>query len=161
MESDATQSAGSATTDEGRAVGDRPAADERDDRSVAGESDDRPETTVEVRCTGHVRTAVGEPNMEFTFEGTTLRDLLDAFFARYDVADLLLAETEEEATTSGWADAPEDLPGEWAKNPEGEQTRTYARVAVNGQFNEHLDGLDTELVDGDRVSLMYPFIFCC
>ncbi len=32
---------------------------------------------------------------------------------------------------------------------------------VNGRFNEHLDGLDTELADSDRVSLMYPFIFCC
>ncbi|WP_435176154.1 MoaD/ThiS family protein [Halorussus sp. AFM4] len=120
-----------------------------------------PETTVEVRCTGHVRTAVGEPELAFTFEGTTLRELLDAFFAEYDVADLLIAETEDEATTRGWADPPEELPGKWAKNPEGEQTRTYARVAVNGQFNEHLDGLDTTLRDGDRVSLMYPFIFCC
>ncbi|NHN59944.1 MULTISPECIES: MoaD/ThiS family protein [Halorussus] len=119
------------------------------------------ETTVEVRCTGHVRTAVGEPTQEFTFEGTTLRAFLDAFFAEYDVADLLIAETEDEATTRGWAEPPEELPGKWAKNPEGEQTRTYARVAVDGQFNEHLDGLDTELRDGDRVSLMYPFIFCC
>jgi molybdopterin converting factor small subunit len=119
------------------------------------------ETTVEVRCTGHVRTAVGEPKLEFTFEGTTLRAFLDAFFAQYDVRDLLIAETEDEATASGWADAPADPPGKWEKNPEGEQTRTYARVAVNSQFNEHLDGLDTELSDGDRVALMYPFIFCC
>ena len=119
------------------------------------------ETTVEVRCTGHVRTAVGEPKLTFTFEGTTLRAFLDAFFAQYDVRDLLIAETEAEATASGWADAPADPPGKWAKNPEGEQTRTYARVVVNGQFNEHLDGLDTGLSDGDRVALMYPFIFCC
>jgi molybdopterin converting factor small subunit len=34
-------------------------------------------------------------------------------------------------------------------------------VAVNGEFNEHLDGLDTELEAGDRVGLMFPFIFCC
>jgi molybdopterin converting factor small subunit len=119
------------------------------------------ETTVEVRCTGHVRTAVGEPKLRFTFEGTTLRAFLDAFFAQYDVRDLLVAETEDEATAGGWADAPADPPGKWEKNPEGEQTRSYARVAVNGQFNEHLDGLDTELTDGDRVALMYPFIFCC
>ncbi|MFC7079623.1 MoaD/ThiS family protein [Halorussus caseinilyticus] len=119
------------------------------------------ETTVEVRCTGHVRTEVGEPRLEYTFEGTTLRAFLDAFFAEYDVRDLLVAETEAEASTSGWADPPEDLPGTWEKNPEGDQTRTYARVAVNGTFNEHLDGLDTRLADGDRVGLMYPFIFCC
>jgi len=118
-------------------------------------------TTVEVRCTGHVRDAVGEGGLEYTFEGTTLRELLDAFFEEYDVKDLLIAETEDEATTDGWADPPEELPGTWRKNPEGEQTRRYARVAIDGTFNEHLDGLDTELSDGDRVSLMYPFIFCC
>jgi molybdopterin converting factor small subunit len=32
---------------------------------------------------------------------------------------------------------------------------------VNGRFNEQLDGFDTELTDGDRVALMYPFMFCC
>lgn len=121
----------------------------------------RPETTVEVRCTGHIRRAVENHRFEFTFTGTCLREFLDAFFAEYDVKDLLIAETEDEATTDGWANLPEDLPGTWKKNAEGEQTRTYARVAVNGQFNEHLDGLDTELRDGDRVALMYPFIFCC
>ncbi|PSP64066.1 pterin cluster protein, partial [Halobacteriales archaeon QH_8_64_26] len=40
-------------------------------------------------------------------------------------------------------------------------TRAYARVAVNGRFNENLEGLDTELEAGDRVALMYPFMFCC
>ncbi|WP_368408668.1 MoaD/ThiS family protein [Halorussus salilacus] len=134
-------------------------ADRPVERSATGP--DARETTVEVRCTGHVRDAVGAPSLTFAFEGTTLRAFLDAFFAEYDVKDLLIAETEDEATTDGWADAPEDLPGTWKKNPEGEQTRRYARVAVDGQFNEHLDGLDTELSDGDRISLMYPFIFCC
>ncbi|WP_135827599.1 MoaD/ThiS family protein [Halorussus halobius] len=130
-------------------------------RSADDGTDRAPETTVEVRCTGHVRTAVGEPRMEYTFEGTTLRAFLDAFFDEYDVKDLLVAETEAEATASGWAGRPDDPPGTWEKNPEGEQTRTYARVTVDGQFNEHLDGLDTELTDGARVALMYPFIFCC
>jgi molybdopterin converting factor small subunit len=119
------------------------------------------ETTVEVRCTGHVRTAIGESRLEYAFEGTTLRAFLDAFFEEYDVKDLLLAETEDEATTRGWADPPDDLPGTWRKNPEGEQTRTYARVLVDGRFNEHLAGLDTRLRDGDRVGLLSPFIFCC
>mgnify|MGYP000476945059 FL=1 len=118
-------------------------------------------TTVEVRCTGHIRRAVGEPTLSFTFEGDTLRDFLTAFFREYDVSDMLIAETEADATTAGWAPEMADLPGDWAKNPEGEQTRCYARVAVNGEFNEHLDGLDTELDAGDRVGLMYPFIFCC
>ncbi|WP_058994356.1 MoaD/ThiS family protein [Haloarcula sp. CBA1127] len=118
-------------------------------------------TTVEVRCTGHVRRVVGEPSLSYTFEGDTLRDFLDAFFQEYDVGDMLIAETEADATTEGWAPEMAELPGDWAKNPEGEQTRCYARVAVNGEFNEHLDGLDTELEAGDRIGLLYPFIFCC
>jgi molybdopterin converting factor small subunit len=118
--------------------------------------------TVEARCTGHVRTAVGEPRVEYTFEGDTLRDVLEAFFEDYDVGEMLIAETEEEATTEGWAPELESLPGEnYAKNQEGEQTRVYARVAVNGTFNEHLDGLDTDLEDSDRVAMIYPFIYCC
>lgn len=119
------------------------------------------ETTVDVVCTGHVRDAVGEHRLTYSFSGTTLRAFLDAFFEEYDVADLLIADTEDEATTRGWAPARESLPGVWRKNPEGEQTRKYARVAVNGRFNEHLDGLDTVLEDGDRIGLMYPFIYCC
>jgi molybdopterin converting factor small subunit len=119
-------------------------------------------TTVEVRCTGHVRREVGASKLSFTFEGDTLRDFLRSFFEDYDVREHVIAETEAEATTRGWAPAMEELPGEnYAKNPEGEQTRRYARVTVDGTFNEHLDGLDTELEDGDRVSLMYPFIYCC
>jgi molybdopterin converting factor small subunit len=133
-----------------------------DERATAADratgADER--TTVTARCTGHVRTAVGEPELAFTFEGDRLREFLDAFFDEYDVADLVIAETEAEATTRGWAPV-EELPGSWRKNPEGEQTRAFARVAVNGRFNEHLDGLATELQDGDRVALMYPFIFCC
>lgn len=119
------------------------------------------ETTVTVRCTGRVRDAVGTHELSFSFEGDTLREFLEAFFERHDVAEFLIAETEAEATAPGWAPTPEELPGTWKKNPEGEQTRAYARVCINGRFNEHLDGLDTELEDGDRVSLMYPFIFCC
>jgi molybdopterin converting factor small subunit len=74
---------------------------------------------------------------------------------------MLIAETEAEATARGWVPDDVKAAGSWAKNPEGEQTRAFARVAINGQFNEHLDGLDTELEDGDRVALMYPFMFCC
>ncbi|MFC6989204.1 MoaD/ThiS family protein [Haloplanus sp. GCM10025708] len=119
-------------------------------------------TTVTVRATGHVLTALGTSGIEFTFEGDTLREFLEAFFADHpELEEMLIAETEAEATTRGWAKAPDDLPGTWRKNPEGEQTRTYARVLVNGRFNENRDGFDTKLEDGDRVSLVYPFIFCC
>jgi molybdopterin converting factor small subunit len=125
------------------------------------ERNERAETTVEVACTGHVRDAVGQHHLDVTFEGTTLRAFLEAFFEAYDVADLVIAETESDATTDGWAPEMESLAGTWAKNPEGEQTRCYARVTVNGQFNELLDGLDTTLADGDRVGLLYPFIYTC
>jgi molybdopterin converting factor small subunit len=119
-------------------------------------------TAVELRCTGHVRGEVGSSGFTYEFEGTTLRALLADLFEEYPIEEMLIAETERDATTEGWAPEFGELPGSnYAKNPEGEQTRPYARVAVNGQFNEHLDGLDTELDDGDRVALMYPFIYCC
>jgi len=34
-------------------------------------------------------------------------------------------------------------------------------VPVDGRFNEHRDGFDTPLSDGDRVALVSPFVFCC
>lgn len=131
------------------------------DLPTAEHPDGKAVTTVDVRCTGHVRTAIGKHSFEYSFEGSTLREFLEAFFEEYDVADMLIAETEAEASTSGWAPRDGPVPGTVRKNPEGEQTRAYARVAVNGRFNEHLDGLDTELEDGDRISLMYPFMYCC
>ncbi|WP_136603568.1 MoaD/ThiS family protein [Salinigranum halophilum] len=129
-------------------------------KTTETEETDPRQTTVTVRCTGHVRTAIGTHELEFAFRGDTLREFLDAFFAEYDVADLLIAETDAEATAHGWAPVDEP-PGSWRKNPEGENTRCYARVCVNGRFNENLDGLDTTLEAGDRVALIYPFMFCC
>ena len=128
--------------------------------TVAETATEAEQTTVTVRCTGHVRTAIGTHELSFSFEGDTLREFLDAFFDEYDVTDLLIAETNEEATHRGWAKVDE-VPGTWRKNPEGENTRCYARVCVNGRFNENLAGLDTELADDDRVALIYPFMFCC
>ncbi|MFC6873801.1 MULTISPECIES: pterin cluster protein [Halobellus] len=119
------------------------------------------ETTVEVRATGHVRDALGTARLSYTFEGDTLREFAKSFFAEYDVQDLVIAETEDESATRGWApiDA-EDVPGDLLKNPDGEQTRAYARILINGKFNETLDGFDTKLHDDDRVALVYPFMFC-
>ncbi|ELZ16476.1 hypothetical protein C477_15630 [Haloterrigena salina JCM 13891] len=138
------------------------ARESRERRTTQGESTGTtPQTTVTVRCTGHVRDAVGAHELEYDFEGTRLRDFLEAFFDDYDVEELLIAETEADATHSGWAPVPDDLPGTWRKNPEGEQTRPFARVCINGRFNEHFEGFETELEDGDRVALIYPFMFCC
>ncbi|WP_233516827.1 pterin cluster protein [Haloferax sp. Atlit-6N] len=126
---------------------------------AASETAETVTTTVEVNLTGHVRSAAGTHQVEFTFAGETLRAFLDAFFEAYDVRDLVIAEREADATTRGWARV-EQPPGTWRKNPEGEQTRPYARVLVNGVFNENLDGFDTLLEDGDRVALMKPFLYC-
>ena len=132
-----------------------------DDDQTTADAPEAETTTVEVRCTGHVYTAIGTHGFEYEFRGTTLRDFLEAFFEEYDVADMLIAETEADATANGWATTPDPLPGTWRKNPEGEQTRTYARILINGRFNEHQGGFDAPLNDGDRVALVYPFIFCC
>jgi molybdopterin converting factor small subunit len=119
------------------------------------------ETTVDVRATGHVRDALGTPQLSFTFEGDTLREFVEAFFAEHDVQELVIAETDEEAATRGWAPIEgDDVPGELRKNPEGEQTRPYARILINGEFNETLSGFDTTLSEGDRVALVNPFMFC-
>ncbi|GAA0509200.1 ThiS family protein [Halorubrum aquaticum] len=128
-----------------------------------GIAEEPPETTVTVRCTGHVRTELdGTYEFEYTFEGHTLRAFLDELFEDYpELQELLIAETEADATHSGWAPTPEELPGTWTKNPVGEQTIAYARILVNGRFNENERGFDTELEEGDRVALVYPFMFCC
>jgi molybdopterin converting factor small subunit len=126
-----------------------------------GEAESRTETTVEVKATGHVRRELDDHQFEFTFEGATLGEFLDAFFEEYGCEELLLAETESEETANGWANYPGDPPGRWERNPEGERTRAYARVLINGRFNELYDGFATELENGDRVALMYPFMFCC
>ncbi|WP_255151240.1 MoaD/ThiS family protein [Halorarius halobius] len=129
--------------------------------STTADADARATTTVDVKATGKVRDRLGDHRFEFTFEGTTLREFLEAFFAEYDCEDLLMATSEAETHTKGWAPYEGDPPGRWEANPEGDRTRRYARVLVNGKFNELLDGFDTELEDGDRVALMQPFMFCC
>lgn len=127
-------------------------------KTASAESD--LQTTVTVRCTGHIYEAVGDSRFEYTFDGETLADFLAAFFADFEVEDLVLASEESEEVTSGWAEPPEELPGTWNRNPEGERVRRYARVTVNGRFNEHLDGFRTRLTDGDRIGLLYPFVYC-
>jgi molybdopterin converting factor small subunit len=118
-------------------------------------------TTVEVKATGNVRRALGKHRFEFTFEGDTLGEFLDAFFAEYGCRELLIAETEADEVARGWARYEGTPPGRWVRNPEGERTRAYARVMVNGRTNELVDGFATRLTDGDRVALIHPFMFCC
>ncbi len=107
-----------------------------------------------IRCTGKIRDVVGTGTLEYRYEGDTIREPLEAFFEEYAVEALLIARTKDEAAAPGWAPAPKRLPGTWRATPEGEQTKPFARVLVNGIFNEHFEGLDTPLIDGDRVALM-------
>ncbi|MFB6252326.1 MAG: pterin cluster protein [Halobellus sp.] len=121
------------------------------------------ETTVQVRATGHVRDEIGTPRLSYTFEGDTLREFVSAFFEDYGeaVRELVIAESAEESATRGWAPIDgEAVPGDLRANPDGERTRAYARILVNGQFNEVLDGFDTTLAEDDRVALVNPFLFC-
>jgi len=119
-------------------------------------------TTVEVKPTGHVRREIGLAEFRLAFGGDTLEAFLEALFERYPgTEELLIAETEAEASTDGWADPPGELPGTLHGNPAEDDTRAYARVLVDGRFNELYDGFHTELDDGDRVALVYPFIYCC
>lgn len=106
------------------------------------ETDAKPLTTVEIRATGHVRRALGTGAFTFAFEGDTLRELLEELDSSHpdvDLRGMLVAESDAEASTRGWASI-DALPGRWRKNPVGENTRPFVRVLVNGRFNEHLDG---------------------
>lgn len=116
---------------------------------------------MDVRATGHVRDALGTPQLSFTFERHTLREFAVAFFTAHDVRDLVLAETAEEAANRGWVPIEGDgVPGDLRTNPAGEQTRAYARILINGECNETLAGFDTQLSEGDRVALVNPSLFC-
>lgn len=103
---------------------------------------------------------MGTGVLSFPFAGDTLREFLGAFFEDYDVQDLIIAVSDLDRAAQGWATPPEELPGVWRKDPSGERTRRYARVTVNGVFNEHLDGLDRTFADDDRVGLLSPFVVC-
>ena len=59
-------------------------------RMSAIEAEQTATTTVTVKATGHVRRELGEHQFEYTFEGDTLGEFLDAFFAEYGCEELLL-----------------------------------------------------------------------
>ncbi len=89
-------------------------------------------TKVTLKFTGNVHTRMDAYQMDFSFEGTRLRELLDALFAQHNnVRDLLLDESGN--------------------------LKPYARVLVNGRFSELLQGLDTPVCDGDTIVLIHPY----
>lgn len=86
---------------------------------------------VTLKFTGNVHTRMGAYQMDFSFEGTKLRDLLSAMFTRHNLRDLLLDESGN--------------------------LKPYARVLVNGRFSELLQGLETPVRDGDIIVLIHPY----
>lgn len=86
---------------------------------------------VTLKFTGNVHTRMGAFGLDFAFQGSKLRDLLNDVTACYNVRDLLL----------------DDRGG----------IRPHARVLVNGRFSEVLQGLDTPVRDGDTVVLIHPY----
>ncbi len=86
---------------------------------------------VRLKFTGNVYRRMGTFEMRFAFQGSKLRDLLDAFFARYNLRDLLLDDDGRVAP--------------------------YARLVVNGRFSEWIGELDAPVRDGDTVVLIHPY----
>ncbi|MGE5262442.1 MAG: hypothetical protein ACM3S0_03605 [Acidobacteriota bacterium] len=88
-------------------------------------------TQVTLKFTGHVRSRMKSGQMDFSFEGTTLRELLRTFFPQHDVQDLLVDERD--------------------------QLKPYARIVVEGRFSEFVGGLDAPITSGNMVTLINPY----
>ncbi len=88
-------------------------------------------TNVTLKFTGHVRSRLKTGEMEYAFEGRTLRDLATSFFSEYDVRDLLLNEQD--------------------------QLKPYARFVIAGRFSELVGGLDARVTSGDMVTMINPY----
>lgn len=86
---------------------------------------------LEVRLFATFREAVGRKDLRREFEGETVRagEVLQSLEAEYPGLDVL----DEEGTVHG-----------------------FVRVLKNGREIAHGDGLDTELADGDTLSLFPP-----
>ena len=69
--------------------------------------------------------------MEFSSSKSRLRDVLQEILEKYDIAELIL-------TSDG-------------------KVRPWARILVNGRSQEFIEGLDTQLSEGDRIALVYSF----
>ena len=89
-------------------------------------------TEVGLKFTGDVRTCMGADRMDFTFEGATLGELLEALFSRYDLRRLIL-----------------DQDG---------HVRPYSRLLVNGRFSYLLGDLEAPIRDGDLIVFARPYV---
>ena len=87
---------------------------------------------VNLKFTGLVRKRMGVNQMEYAFDGSSLAELLEAFFNRYDIQDLILDENGE------------ILP--------------YSRIVVNGRFSYLVGNMETPIQDGDLVVFIRPYV---
>ena len=83
-------------------------------------------TRVTLRFTSDFRARVEQNEVEFAFNGNTLRALMKALVDQFDIADLLTA---------------------------GEDLRPYVRVVINGRFSYTVGGTEAEIPDGASVVL--------
>lgn len=86
---------------------------------------------LDLRFFATFREAVGRKHVAYAFDGERVRlgDVIDELEATYPELDVL--------------------------DDDGEVHR-FVRILRNGQAVEHLDGLETEAADGDRVSIFPP-----
>ncbi len=89
-------------------------------------------TEVTLKFTGEVWARTGIYRTDFAFTGTTLRDLLQAVFSKFNLRDLVLDGNDQFIFRSG--------------------------VLVNGRSAKYLGGLTAPIHNGDEVILMRPSI---
>jgi molybdopterin synthase sulfur carrier subunit len=86
-------------------------------------------TAVTLRTFGHIGTTIGATEMKMNVAGNTVKSVLDT----------LVAETGDKLAKILY--------------PKGDRLSDLLYILVNGRNIRHLKGLETELVDGDIVSL--------
>jgi molybdopterin converting factor small subunit len=89
-------------------------------------------TNVSLKFTGDVRKRLKLKQLDYSFNGDTLGQLLESLFENYELRDLILDETGS--------------------------IRSYSRVAVNGRFSYLLGDMDAPIEDGDFITLIRPYV---
>jgi len=88
-------------------------------------------TRVTLKFTSHFRERVGQSETDFSFNGSTLREFIDAVLRDYDIADLLLDQGE---------------------------LKPYVRVAIDGRFSHFVGGWDATVPNGATVVLIHSYV---
>lgn len=86
---------------------------------------------VSVKFMSIVRLRAGTSGMEFSSSKSRLGDIVREIVENYDIVDLIF-------TKDG-------------------KVRPWARILVNGRSQEFIGGLDAQVLDGDRIALVFSF----